>query len=117
MIEYSTLRGRAFKVNAEYPIYDEDDNVIGHTSPDDIIVVTLDLLPSNIQSRMIGTGDRIQDYKVVECEMGDYLECTVATGDFAGYSGLALNADDIQKAVYIGDNDEVMVRAHGLRIR
>lgn len=94
MVEYTSLVGRTFRLNAKFPVYDSDENVIGYTSKNDIGVVIFD-----------------------DVEKNDYIEVTVATGEYAGYDGLALCTKDIKKAIYIGDRDKTYVRAHGIRLR
>lgn len=94
MVEYHSLVGRTFRLNEKFPVYDSDDNVIGYTSENDIGVVIFD-----------------------DVKNDDYIEVTVATGEHAGYDGLALCMDDIKKATYIGDPDKSYVYAHGVQLR
>ena len=114
---YDSFRGRAFRVNCEYPIYDGADNIIGHTAATDIIVITYDESKSDVQKCVIGTGDGVGDFEVRDIEHGDYLEATVATGKFAGYDGLALNVSDIKKAIYIGDGTDTDIFVRDIKLR
>ncbi len=74
MVVYPTFSGRAFALNQEYPVYDDEGTMIEHTKKGDVAVVTFD-------------NKNDEDL---------YLELTVATGEFAGYDGLALNMEDIK---------------------
>ena len=97
MIEYHNLAGRVFQLNGKYPVYDDNDNVIGYTSGTDIGVVVFDGMQAAPRE--------------------DYLEVSVATGEYAGYSGLALAMADIAQATYIGDKEEDCIYAHGVKLR
>lgn len=90
MVKYPTFSGRAFVLNCEYPVYDEEGKAIGFTKRDDVAVVVFDN----------------KDDKDL------YLELTVATGDFAGYDELALNLNDIKRATLLSyeSEDSIYVR-------
>ena len=87
MISYTSFVGRLLRLNKCYPIYDDNDNIIGHTSKEDLAVVIHDNLKSEFK-----------DFQEIEC--------TIATGKFAGYDRLALNKNDIKKASYVGVEDD-----------
>ena len=79
MVEYRNAKGLAFELGDSFPIFDDEDNIIGHTKAGDIAVVTFE-----------------------EEEGSDiYAEATIATGEFAGYTGLTLKKEDIKNCVLL----------------
>ena len=42
MVRYSNAKGLVFRLKEEYPVYDENENIVGHTDVNDIAVVLYD---------------------------------------------------------------------------
>ena len=99
MVRYSNAKGLVFRLKEEYPVYDENENIVGHTDVNDIAVVLYD------------AG-----------EQDSYFEAVLATGKHAGYDGLALNLSDLKKAqaivfVPIAEDECVYLRKTKLNVK
>lgn len=89
-IVYRSLNGKCFRLMEAYPVYDDDGNEVGRTDPGDVAVVTEECLSDPTK----------------------FVELTVASGKFAGYTGLVLYPTDIWKCQYIGieEDHDIWVR-------
>lgn len=76
MVRYSNAKGLVLKLGSEYPVYNNDDKVVGNTAVGDIAVVTYD-------------------------DKDSYFEAVLATGKYAGYDGLGLAISDLKRAEVI----------------
>lgn len=79
MTTYQNGKGLVLELGDEYPVLDEYDKPIGKTSPGDIAVILHEE----------AEGDNI------------YAEVVLATGEYAGYSGLVLNKNDLLNSVVL----------------
>lgn len=88
MINYSSFKGKIIRMNAPYPIINEDDEILGYTKTGDMAVITL--------------ADK------------DYFETVIVSGKFIGVDSLALNLSDIMKSTFVFNsinyNNEVMIQ-------
>ncbi len=60
-----------FQLNHRYPVYDDDDNLVGRTSEGDKVIIT-------------SVGDNVQGY-----------EALIISGKYAGYDSLFLNEREL----------------------
>ena len=81
MMMYPNFKGKIYKLNQEYPIYDKewDDKIIGHTAVGDMVVVTYEGI--------------IDDY--------EYYETVIISGEYTGIDTLALEKSDLLDATLI----------------
>lgn len=88
MTNYSKFEGKLIRFGKSYPIYNDDDEIIGYTEIGDMAVITY----SNLDN--------------------DYFETVITSGKYMGVNSLALNLDDIKSSTFIfnkiNDNDSII---------
>lgn len=93
MINYSDFKGKLIKMNKSYPIYNDNDDIIGYTQPGDMAVITFAEIKKAVDiSDELTIGIPFNTSK----EEG-YFETVIVSGDFIGVNSLSLNLSDIAK--------------------
>lgn len=77
MTIFNIGKGLVFELTEKYPVYDDEDNVIGETQPGDRAVITYDGHDEN------------------------YFEVVIVTGEWAGYSNMALDNKDLKRSMLV----------------
>lgn len=77
MIDYGSYKGRLIKMMESYPIYDDNESIIGHTEIGDMAVITY------------------------SAPLESYHEVIVVSGKYMGVDTLALNNDDMEKSIFV----------------
>lgn len=100
MKNYSSYKGRLIILNHEYPIYDDNDVVIGYTDKNDMAVITFE-----------GSGH----------ELEGYFEMILVSGQYIGIDTLALKKKDIDNSIFvfnrIDDEETVNIKDQEIKIK
>jgi hypothetical protein len=103
MINFTKFEGKLIRLNKEYPIYNEGDEVIGYTSAGDMAVITLAEINRKTSYKNIETIS--EDFAVgvpIKTEDEDgYFETVIVSGKYIGVDTLALNLSDIREVTFI----------------
>lgn len=78
MVIFSKFQGKLIKFNSKYPIYDENDLVIGYTEVGDMAVITYE-----------------------DTDGDGYFEVIIVSGEYIGYDSLAISMDDVMESTFI----------------
>lgn len=97
MRNYSDFRGKLIKMNKSYPIYDDDDCIIGYTQPGDMAVITFaEIKKKTKYKKIVDISDELTiGIPFNTCKEEGYFETIIVSGDFIGVNSLALNLSDI----------------------
>jgi hypothetical protein len=103
MKNFTKFEGRLIRLNKEYPICNEDDEIIGYTSADDLAVITFAEINETIKYQSV---EKISDnisfgVPIKTGEKDGYFETVIVSGKYMGVDTLALNLDDIEKSTFI----------------
>lgn len=97
MINYSDFKGKLIKMNKSYPIYDDNDDMIGYTQPGDMAVITFaEIKKETKYKKVVDISDELTigiPFNMSKEE--GYFETVIVSGDFIGVNSLALNLSDI----------------------
>jgi hypothetical protein len=106
MINFEKFEGKLIRLNKEYPICNEDDDIIGYTSIGDMAVITLAEINREISYKNITTiTEELSIGIPFETKNEDgYFETIIVSGRYIGVDTLALNLNDIKESTFIFNN-------------
>jgi len=87
IFKFRSFENLMFKLNNEFPIYDEKDNVIGFTNKNDIIIITYDYWKN-------------WKLKQINYEL-NIIETVLLSGNNRGYDLLIISYNDLIKATFL----------------
>lgn len=76
-IKNKNMTDKTFKLNAKYPVYNDNDEIIGETSKDDIAIVSFHYI-----------GNEFNPFDK------EYIHMELLSGQFKGYDALQLDEED-----------------------
>ena len=103
MRNFSKFEGKLIRMNKSYPIYTDDDEIVGYTEVGDMAVITFAEIKKKIGYK---TVTKISDELsigipvVTDGEEG-YFETIIVSGKYTGIDSLVLDLEDIATSTFI----------------
>ena len=108
MRNFSKFEGKLIRMNKSYPIYNDDDDMVGYTEVGDMAVITFAEIKKKTGYK---TVTKISDELsigipvITDGEEG-YFETVIVSGKYIGIDSLALDLDDIAVSTFIFNKAE-----------
>ena len=108
MRNFSKFEGKLIRMNKSYPIYTDDDEIVGYTEAGDMAVITFAEIKKKTGYK---TVTKISDELsigipvITDGEEG-YFETVIVSGKFIGVNSLALDLTDIKESTFIFNNKD-----------
>ena len=108
MRNFSKFEGKLIRMNKPYPIYNDDDKIIGYTEIGDMAVITFAEIKKKTGHKTVAKiSDELSvGIPVITDGEEGYFETVITSGKYTGIDSLALDLDDIAASTFIFNKAE-----------